>query len=105
MGISETNDHIQMKIKMLNPSQEPPTPSNPKNEDLKDMDVPCTFKIKIESQNLKQGFIKEQWPYPNEDQDAKPKLGPSSLLQSPKSGFEGQICSLHLQNQYGVPKF
>ena len=25
------------------------------------MDVLCTFKIKIESQNLKQGYIKDKW--------------------------------------------
>ena len=42
------------------------------NEDLKDMDVICTFKIKIESQNLDHGCMKDQWSYPNQDQKAKP---------------------------------
>ena len=55
MGVSKTSDHIKIKIKMPNPSQEPPTSSKAPNEDLKDMDVLCTFKIKIESQNLEQG--------------------------------------------------
>ena len=31
--------HIQIKIKILNPSQEPPASSKALNEDLKDMDV------------------------------------------------------------------
>ena len=65
MGISKTNDHIQIKIKMQNPSQEPPVSSKAPNEDLKDMDVFSTFKIKIESQNLDHACIKDQWPYPN----------------------------------------
>ena len=48
MGISKISDHIKIKIKMPNPSQEPPASSKAPNEDLKDMDVLCTFKIKIE---------------------------------------------------------
>ena len=52
MGISKTSDHNQINIKMPNSSQEPPATSKAPNEDLKDMDVLCTFKIKIESQIL-----------------------------------------------------
>ena len=59
-GISKTSDYIQIKIKMPNPSQEPPASSKAPNEDLKDMDVLCTFKIKIESKNLDHGYIKDQ---------------------------------------------
>ena len=33
---------------MANPSQEPPVSSKAPNQDLKDMDVLCTFKFKIE---------------------------------------------------------
>merc|ERR1712081_12845 len=51
MGVSMTSNHIQVKINIFNPNQEPPAPSKAPNEDLKDMDVLCTFKIKIESQN------------------------------------------------------
>ena len=47
MGELKTSDHIQIKIKMPDPSQEPPAPSKLPNEDVKDMDVLCTFKIKI----------------------------------------------------------
>ena len=67
LGIAKASDHIQIKIKMPNLSQEPPASSKAPNEDLKDMDVLCTFKLNIESQNLQLDFIKEQWPYPNQD--------------------------------------
>ena len=49
MSISRTSEHIQIKIKMPNPSQEPSASSKAPNEDLRDMDVLCTFKIKIKS--------------------------------------------------------
>ena len=60
MVVSKTSYHIQIKIKMLNPSQETPASSEAPNEDLKDMDVLGTFIIKIESQNLDHGCIKDQ---------------------------------------------
>jgi len=60
MSVPKTNDHIQINIRMPNPSQKPPASSKAPNEDLKDMDVLCTFKIKIESQNWEYGCIKDQ---------------------------------------------
>ena len=48
MGISKTSDHIQIRIKMPNPSQEHPISSKALNQDLKDMDFLCMFKIKKE---------------------------------------------------------
>ena len=51
----------QIKIKMLKPSEEPAASSKAPNEDLKDMSVLCTFRIKIGSQNLDHGYIKDQW--------------------------------------------
>ena len=60
MAVSKTNDHIQINIKIPNPSQEPPASSKAPNEDLKDIDVLCTLKIKTESQNLDIGYIKDQ---------------------------------------------
>ena len=60
MGVSKTSDHIQIKIKIPNPSQEHPASSKVPNDDLKDMDVLCTFKIKIESQNSDNGYKKDQ---------------------------------------------
>ena len=62
MGVPKTIDHIKFKIDMLNPSQEPLATTKPSNQDLKDMDVLCTFKIKIESQNSEHGCIKDQLP-------------------------------------------
>ena len=69
---------------MPNPSQEPPASSKAPNDDLKDMDVLCTFRINIESQNSDHGYIKDNRPYQNKYQDAKPQLGTYSILQSPK---------------------
>ena len=40
-----------------------------------------------------------KWPYPNQDQYAKPQSRTSSILQSPKLGLRGHRCSLHPQNQ------
>ena len=54
MGVSKNSDHIQIKINMSNPSQEPPASFKAPNEDLKDIDVLCTFKIKLEIRNLDQ---------------------------------------------------
>ena len=71
-------------IKITNPSQEPQASSKAPNPDLKDMVVLCTLKINIESHNLDHGCIRDQWQYPNQDQDAIPKLGTSSILQNPK---------------------
>ena len=50
MGVSKTSDHNQIKIKIINPSQEPPASSKAPNQDFKDMVDICTFKIKISSQ-------------------------------------------------------
>ena len=54
MGVSNTTDYIQINMKIQNPSQEHPVSSKAPNDDLKDKDVLSTFKIKKESQNLKQ---------------------------------------------------
>ena len=69
---------------MPNLSQKPAASSKAQNDNLKDMDILCTFKIKVERQNSDYGCIKDQWSYPNQDQDAKPQSGTSSILQSPK---------------------
>ena len=60
MGVPKASDHIQIKIKMPIPSQDPPGSFKAPNEDLKDLDVLCTFKIKIESQNSAYGCTKDQ---------------------------------------------
>merc|ERR1711954_392899 len=65
IGISKTSYHIPIKIKMPNPSEEPPASSKAPKEDLKDMDVLCTLKFKIKSQNSDHGRVKNQLPNPN----------------------------------------
>ena len=82
MGVSKSIDHIQIKIKIPNPSQEPPTSPQAQIKDLKHMDVLCIFKIKIECQNSDHGYMKEQWPYPNQNKDVKPQSGTASILQN-----------------------
>ena len=105
MGVPKTRNHNKIKIQMPNPSQEPPASSKAPNQDLKDMDVLCSFKFKLESQNLEYGCTKDQWPYPNQYQDSKPQSGTFRVLQSPPSGLQGHWCSLHLKNQDRKPKF
>ena len=60
MGALRTSYYIQIKLKMPNPSQKPPASSKVLNDELKDIDVLCTFKIKVEHQNLDHGCIKAQ---------------------------------------------
>ena len=83
---------------MSNPTQEPQASSKGPNQVLKDMDVLCTFKIKILSQNYERGSTKDHWPYPNQDEDAQPRSGTSSIFQSPKSGLQGHVSSLQAQH-------
>ena len=104
MGVSKTSDYIKIKINMPNPSQEPPASSKATNQDIKDMDVLCNFKLKIESQKFEQRCSINQCLLPNQDPGAKPYSRTSIILQSPKSGIKGHGCSLQLQNQDTQPK-
>ena len=79
MVVSKKSDHIKVKITMSNTSQEPPESSKAPNEDLKDMDVLCTFKIKIESKNLIMGTSRT-----NDHFQIKIKM--------PKSNEESPLC-------------
>ena len=72
MDVSEASDHILIKIKMQNLSQEPQASSKTPNKNLKYIYVLCTLKIKIEKERLKYASIKDQWLYPYTDQNAKP---------------------------------
>ena len=84
MGVSKISDQISIKIKMPNPNKEAPASSKAPSQDLEDIDVLCTLKIKIESQISEHGCIIDQWPYPNQNQDDKLHSGTSSILQSLK---------------------
>ena len=99
MGVPNTNDNIQIKIKILNPSQEPPLSSKAQNQGEEDMDVLYTFKIKIKRQNLDCWCMKEQLLFPNQDKDAKYQSRTSRVLQSQESGLKGHGCSLYLKYQ------
>ena len=55
----KTSDNIQIDIRMQNHSQEPPVSSKAQNQDLKDMDVLCIFKIKREQKLLGAKFCAE----------------------------------------------
>ena len=59
MGVPKTSDPISIKIKMPNPSQDPPAFSRAPNQDIKDMDVLGAFKIKVEGKNLEHGSTKD----------------------------------------------
>ena len=101
MGVSKTNDHIKIKIRMPNPSQEPSGPTKAPTQDLKYVDVLCNFKIQREIRNAPYGCIK----YPNQDQDAKSHSGASSPHQRQKSGLKGHISLLLLQSEDREQKF
>ena len=60
MGVQKTLDLIKINIRMQNSSKKPPASSKDPNQDLKNMDVLYTFKIKIECQNLEYKCIKAQ---------------------------------------------
>ena len=96
IGVSKTSDYIQIKIKMPNQNQEPSASSIAPNDDLKDMDVLCTFKIKIESQNLDNGYIKDQWPYLNKIKLPNSSQEPSASSKAP---------SLDLKDMYVLCNF
>ena len=65
---------------MPNPSLEPPASPKAPNQDLEHMDFLCIFKIKIESKILEHGWLEDQWPYQNKDQDANPKFETFSII-------------------------
>ena len=104
MGISKTNDHIQIKIKMPNPSQEPPASSKAPNQYFKDMGVLCTFKINIGSQNFQHGSnrnsdyiqIKIKIPNPSQEPPASSKA-PNEDLKEMYVLFTFQI-KIEIQN-------
>ena len=83
MSVSKTIDHIQINIKMPNPSEEPQVSSKVPNEDLKEIDVLCTSKIKTGYKNMDHGCIRDKQPYPNQDQDPNPSQDPPASPKAP----------------------
>ena len=87
MGVSKTIDHNQIKIKIPNPSKEPPASFKAPNQDLKDMNVLCTFNIQVESQiwNINVAKtndhiqIKIKMPNPSQEPPASSKVSNEDL--------------------------
>ena len=112
MGASKTSDHIQIKIKIPNPSQEPPASSKPPNEDLKDMDVICTFKIKIESHNLAYGVPKTSdhiqinitMPNPSQEPPASSKAPYQVFFEPSKSSERAKIQNMGISKTVTMSK-
>ena len=59
MGLSKTSDHIQINIKVPNPSQESLFSSKVLSQDVEDIDFLCAIKMKIKSKNAEHGCIKD----------------------------------------------
>ena len=83
MGVPKTSDHIQIKVQMPNPSQEPPVSSNAPNEVSKDIDLLCTLKIKLESQKLEYRGIKDHCPYQIKIKMQNPSQEPPASIKAP----------------------
>ena len=80
MGVSKTSDHIQIKVMMPTSCQEPPASSKAPNDDLKDIDVLCIFKIKRDkvwnicvSKTCDNIQIKIKMPHPSQEHPAPTK--------------------------------
>ena len=75
MGVPKISDPFPIKIKMPNPSQDPPVFSKAPNQNFKDMDVLGALKIKMRTKILNMGLpktsdyiqIKIKMPNPNQD--------------------------------------
>ena len=101
MGVSKTSDHIQVKIKMQNLNHKPPTSSKALNQDLKDMNVLCTFKTKIESQNLEHGCTivpKTSDPFSIKIMILNPSQDPLAFLKASNQDFKDMnvLCTFKI---------
>ena len=92
MGVLNISDHIRIKIKIPNPSQESPVSSQPKIRTERTWMFSASSKSRY-IQNSVHGCTKVQWPYKIQDQGAKPESGTSSILQIQKSGFSGHVST------------
>ena len=83
MGVSMTSDLIKIMIKMQNPSHETPASSESPNEDLKDMHILCTLKIKMESHGYIMGISKTS-------DSIQIKIKMPNLSQAPPTSFKAK---------------
>ena len=82
---------------MPNPSQEPPASSIAPNKVLKDMDVLCTFKYKIESQNSVHGYIKDHWPSKINIRMLNPSQEPPASYKAPNQDLKDMDALLNFK--------
>merc|ERR1711954_368674 len=99
MGLPKTSDHIHINIRMPNPSEEPPASSKDLNQALKDMDVICTFKIKIESQNLAYGVLKTSDHMQINISMPNPSQEPPATSKAPNQDFKDMdvLCTFRIK--------
>ena len=88
---SKVPDLIQIKIKMPNPIEEHPASSKAQMRTWR------TWMFFTPSNQDREPIfyhwcIKDPWPYPIQDQYAKPQSGSFIILQMPKWGLEGHGC-------------
>ena len=105
MGVSKTNDHIQIKIKIPNPSQEPGASSKTPNQDMKDMDVLWTFIVKREIQKKQNMGV---WKTVDHIQIKIKTPNPEQEPQSPQIPVIRTWrtwCAFYLQNKYKAQIF
>ena len=84
-----------------NPSQESPASCKAPNQDFQDIENLCNFKIKTESQNLEHWCTKDQWPYLNQGQDAKPQAWTSKAPNHDLKDME-VLCTLKITIRFGT---
>jgi len=84
---------------MQNPNQELPVSSKAPNQDLKDMDVLCTFKIKIVSPNLEHVCTKDQQFYTDQEKDVKPHPGTYVFSKAPNRDLKDMdvLCTFKIK--------
>ena len=103
-GLSKFETNIQIMIKVQKPNHKHSSSSKPQNQDFKGNGCSLHLEINLGRQNLDQGPIKTQKPYPNPDPRGLTPMKNFWHNQSPKSGVKGHWCSLHLQNQFRTLK-
>ena len=96
MGVSKTSNPIDIKMKVPNPSQKTSASSKAPNEDLKDLDVLCTFKSRERAKIWIMGISKTsdhiqiKILYPSQEPPVSSKAQNEDLKD---------MDVLHLQNQ------
>ena len=99
MGVSKTSEHMQIKMKMPNPSQKHPESAKAPNEDFKNMDILCTFKIKVESKIWVMGVSKTSDHIQIKIEIANPSQEPLASSKAPNQDLKDifLLCTLKIK--------